>query len=184
MRAKIFNDILNFLNLFERETGRFYDYRHDPNDVETLAADTVYAVNVDANGGVWVGTQGGGLDRVVGDARQPDAITFANISERDGLANDVIYGVQVDNSGRVWMSTNHGISRYNPDTGEIKNLHRTDGLQSEEFNFGSAPGLARGQEGGDTDGDDRPQPGRRAGDAGGKSSARSRTHYLRIAPGR
>ena len=125
------------LSLFERATGRFYNYRHDPNDVETLAADTVYSVNIDANGVVWVGTQGGGLDRVVGDARQPGAVAFSNVSERDGLANDTIYGVQFDNSGRVWMSTNHGVSRFNPDTGEIKNLHRTDGLQSEEFNFGA-----------------------------------------------
>ncbi|NNL62488.1 MAG: diguanylate cyclase [Woeseiaceae bacterium] len=125
------------LSLYYRETGRFYNYRHDPDDVQTIAADTVYSVNIDANGVVWIGTQGGGLDRVIGDARQPNAITFSNVSEKDGLANDVIYGVEFDNSGRVWMSTNHGISRYNPSTGQIKNLHRTDGLQSEEFNFGA-----------------------------------------------
>ncbi|MDJ0711598.1 MAG: two-component regulator propeller domain-containing protein [Woeseiaceae bacterium] len=125
------------LNLFDREQERFYHFAHDPEDVTTLAADTVYAVNIDADGNVWVGTQGGGLDRVVGDSSSPAAITFANISEKDGLANDVVYGVQFDDSGRVWVSTNYGISRYNPKTGEIKNLHRTDGLQSEEFNFGA-----------------------------------------------
>ena len=70
-------------------------------------------------------------------AISPNAITFANVSEKDGLSNDVVYGVQFDNSGWIWMSTNYGISRYNPESGEIKNLHRTDGLQSEEFNFGA-----------------------------------------------
>jgi len=125
------------LNLFDREQGRFYQYSHDPEDITTLAADTVYSVNIDADGVVWVGTQGGGLDRVVGDSSEPASLTFANVSEKDGLTNDVVYGVQFDDSGRVWVSTNYGISRYNPDTGEIKNLHRTDGLQSEEFNFGA-----------------------------------------------
>ncbi|MCH9694174.1 MAG: diguanylate cyclase [Gammaproteobacteria bacterium] len=125
------------LNLFDRETQSFQHFSHDPEDIRSLAADTVYSVNVDADGAVWVGTQGGGLDRVVGDSKAPESISFANVSEKDGLSNDVVYGVQFDNSGWIWMSTNYGISRYKPDTGEIKNLHRTDGLQSEEFNFGA-----------------------------------------------
>ena len=125
------------LNLFDRKTERFHHFRHDPNDITSLASDTVYAVNIDSNGVVWVGTQGGGLDRVVGDSSEPAKIKFENISEKDGLANDVIYGVQFDNAGRVWLSTNYGISRYDAGTGEISNLHRSDGLQSEEFNFGA-----------------------------------------------
>lgn len=125
------------LNLFDRNTERFYHFRHDPDDPKTLAADTVYSINVDTDGEVWVGTHGGGLDRVVGKVDDPTSITFQNTSNKDGLANDVIYGVQFDDAGWIWLSTNYGISRFNPETGEIKNLHRRDGLQSEEFNFGA-----------------------------------------------
>ena len=42
-----------------------------------------------------------------------------------------------DSAGWIWLSTNYGISRFHPESGEIKNLHRKDGLQSEEFNFGA-----------------------------------------------
>jgi len=84
-----------------------------------------------------VGTQGGGLDRVVGTVDDPATITFDNLSQKDGLTNDVVYGVQFDDAGWIWLSTNYGISRFNPDTGEIRNMHRKDGLQSEEFNFGA-----------------------------------------------
>ncbi len=133
------------LSLYDAETGRIHTFRHDPEDVKTLAADTVYSINIDANGTVWVGTQGGGLDRVVGDADEPDDIYFENTSQQDGLANDVVYGVEFDNTGRVWMSTNYGISRFDPDSGEIKNLHRKDGLQSEEFNFGAHYRAASGE---------------------------------------
>ncbi len=125
------------LSLFDPETQSFAHFRHDPFDPTTLADDTIYAVNVDANGTVWVGTQGGGLDRVIGSAAEPEKIKFMNVSQVDGLANDVIYGVQFDNADNVWVSTNYGISRYNPKTGAIKNLHRKDGLQSEEFNSGA-----------------------------------------------
>ncbi|MDH3337180.1 MAG: diguanylate cyclase [Gammaproteobacteria bacterium] len=125
------------LNLFERETERFHHFLHDPVDPKTLAADTVYSINVDADGNVWVGTHGGGLDRVVGNVDDPGTIIFENTSQKDGLTNDVIYGIQFDDAGWIWLSTNYGISRFNPDSREIKNMHRKDGLQSEEFNFGA-----------------------------------------------
>ena len=125
------------LNLFDPKAGHFHQFRHDPNDPSTLAADTVYAINIDSDDTVWVGTHGGGLDRIVGDAESPQDIQFKNVSQKDGLANDVIYGVQFDNNGWIWMSTNYGISRFHPESGEIRNLHRRDGLQSEEFNFGA-----------------------------------------------
>src|SRR2546430_8732559 len=36
---------------------------HDAKDPTSLSANTVYAVHVDDQGGMWVGTRGGGLDR-------------------------------------------------------------------------------------------------------------------------
>jgi diguanylate cyclase (GGDEF)-like protein len=123
------------LNLYDRDTGKFHVYRYDDDDPKSLADNTVYAVHVDALDRVWVGTRGGGLDRVVGSSAQPGQVQFANISQTGGLPNNVVYGVQSDASGELWLSTNYGISRLNPETGEIRNLHRRDGLQSEEFNF-------------------------------------------------
>ena len=125
------------LNLFDPGTRRFHRFRHDPDSPTSLADDTVYSLNVDASGTVWVGTRGGGLDRVVGDPGAPASIRFANLSTADGLANNVVYGIHSDRAGQLWMSTNYGISRFDPATGEFRNLHRNDGLQSEEFNFGA-----------------------------------------------
>jgi diguanylate cyclase (GGDEF)-like protein len=125
------------LNLFDPRTEQFHYLRHDPADADTLSADTVYAINIDPTGTVWVGTRGGGLDRVVGGALDPERIRFENLSEADGLPNDVVYGVEFDNTGRLWLSTNFGLGRFNPLDGSIRKLHRTDGLQSEEFNFGA-----------------------------------------------
>ncbi len=125
------------LNLLNPENGQFTHFRHDPSDAATLGDDTVYSLNVDSDGAVWVGTRGGGLNRVVGDATRPETVRFENITVADGLANNVVYGIQFDAAGTAWMSTNYGVSRYNPATGAFSNLHRKDGLQSEEFNFGA-----------------------------------------------
>ena len=133
------------LNMFDSTSESFVSFRHDPNDPATLADDTVYAVNVDQDGTVWVGTRGGGLNRVVGNAATPADIRFDNVSTLDGLSNDVVYGVEFDATGQLWMSTNYGISQYDPSTGEINILHRNDGLQSEEFNFGAHYRSDRGE---------------------------------------
>ncbi len=125
------------LNLYDPETQRFHAFRHDPLDPTTLAADTIYTVNIDANGVVWVGTQGGGLDRVVADDVAPADIQFQNVSAADGLPNNVIYSAIPDAHGSLWLSSNFGLSRYWPATGDVRTLHRRDGLQSEEFNFGA-----------------------------------------------
>jgi len=125
------------LNLFDPETGNFHHFRYNADDAKALADDTVYSLNVGADGTVWVGTRGGGLNRVVGNTDDPANIVFSNLSEHDGLANDVIYGIEFDDAGQLWLSTNYGISRVNPKSHEIKNMHRNDGLQSEEFNFGA-----------------------------------------------
>ncbi len=133
------------LNLYDPKSNRFHSFRHDPRDPQSLAADTVYAINIDKTGGVWVGTRGGGLDRVHGDTSAPSKILFENFSQSDGIANDVIYGIEFDKAGQLWLSTNYGISRLNPETREVRNLHRKDGLQSEEFNFGAHYRSANGE---------------------------------------
>ena len=133
------------LNLLDPVTGRFHQYRHDPARAATLGADTVYALHVDRAGNIWVGTQGGGLDRVVGGADEPRGITFANLSEANGLPNNVIYGIHTDPSGNLWLSTNAGLARFDPGTGRVKAFHRSQGAQAEEFNFGAHYRASDGQ---------------------------------------
>src|SRR5262249_22189681 len=81
------------LQIVDSTNGRLFHLRHDPNDAQTLSADTVYSIYVDPRGYVWVGTRGGGLDRVIGSALAPESIRFTNISEPQGLPNDTVYGI-------------------------------------------------------------------------------------------
>jgi signal transduction histidine kinase/ligand-binding sensor domain-containing protein/CheY-like chemotaxis protein/HPt (histidine-containing phosphotransfer) domain-containing protein len=110
-------------------------FRHDPNDLTTLPANTVWALAVDERGRVWIGTDGGGLALVVGSAAFADSIHFRVLSHDDGLSSDTIYGVLTDAAGRLWLSGNAGLMRFDPDTGAVKTFHRERGLQGEEFDF-------------------------------------------------
>ena len=115
---------------------RFVHYANDPGDPHSLSHNTVLSIYQDREGVLWVGTAGGGLnklDRATG--------TFTHYTEKDGLPNDYVYGILEDDAppgggGRnLWLSTNKGLSRFNPQTETFKNYDVRDGLQSNEFNM-------------------------------------------------
>jgi signal transduction histidine kinase/ligand-binding sensor domain-containing protein/DNA-binding response OmpR family regulator len=64
---------------------------------------------------------------------------FRNISEADGLPNDVVYGVLDDPFGNLWLSCNKGLICFNTsDSKNYKLYNKTDGLQSNQFNYKSS----------------------------------------------
>src|SRR5690606_28523227 len=56
---------------------------------------------------------------------------------KHGMANEIIYGILADNNGKIWVSTNNGISQIEISSSTIKNYNQSDGLQGNEFNYGS-----------------------------------------------
>ncbi|MEL6356630.1 MAG: two-component regulator propeller domain-containing protein, partial [Bacteroidota bacterium] len=96
-----------------------------------LLNDKVSALWVDQSDGhlLWIGTKGGGLQRL--DTRTG---TFTHWTERTGLPNDVIYGVLQSEDGTIWMSSNKGIINLDPATNTVRNFTKADGMQSDEFN--------------------------------------------------
>ncbi len=120
-------------------------WRHSDSDLKSLASDSVYSLNVDGSGRVWVGGDSGGLDEVVGSARIPGKLIFKNHSVRWHLSDNTIYGIRSDTRGGLWLSGNQGLMRYDPTTGELRRFHRDQGLQGEEFNFEADFRLADGR---------------------------------------
>ena len=106
-------------------------YTHDPADPASLSTDVIYSLLNDPRDPdvLWVGTNGGGLNRL--DKRTGKCV---RINTEHGLPNDVVYGILPDEAGNLWMSTNKGLSRFTPGTGSFRNYDASDGLQSDEFN--------------------------------------------------
>jgi signal transduction histidine kinase/ligand-binding sensor domain-containing protein/DNA-binding response OmpR family regulator len=121
---------------FDPKTGAFRHFRHDPRQPRSLSHDAIRAILPDPrepNRYLWIGTAGGGLNRL-----DVDAGTFVHFTALNGLPNDVVYGILPDSSGRLWLSTNKGLSRFDPTTRRFRNYDADDGLQSNEFNSGAA----------------------------------------------
>jgi signal transduction histidine kinase/CheY-like chemotaxis protein len=69
-----------------------------------LTHNLVRAIHEDADGVMWLGTLGGGLN-VLRQGR------IVSVTEKDGLFDDVIWSIQEDDVGYVWMTGNRGLSR-------------------------------------------------------------------------
>jgi len=120
------------LNLFDRESQKFQRFLHDPQNPDSLSDNRIFCIHEDRSGFIWIGTRGGGLNRY-----DPDSGHFDSYSEADGLPNNVVYGILEDEEGNLWISTNSGLAEFNPDTENFRVFEVSDGLQSNEFNFGA-----------------------------------------------
>jgi signal transduction histidine kinase/ligand-binding sensor domain-containing protein/CheY-like chemotaxis protein/AraC-like DNA-binding protein len=128
---------------FDPRTETLRHYRNDPRAPTSLGHDRVLALLRDPlqpDRILWVGTAGGGLNRL-----DIEAGTFSRYTTAQGLPNNVVYGVLPDDAGHLWLSTNRGLARFDPGTGEVRSFDATDGLQSNEFNSGAAFRSASGE---------------------------------------
>lgn len=116
-----------------------------------LSNATVFSLLVDGDA-VWIGTYGGGLNRLRADGRI-DVFTSAQ-----GLFNDVVLGIVDDGRGSLWMSCNKGVfrvakadleavARGERETVASEVFGRADGLRSAECNGGFQPSAYRGRDG-------------------------------------
>lgn len=126
------------LNRLDPATGTFVRYRSDPDDPSRLGSDVIMSLYADAAGSLWIGTAGGGFARLdVSHDSSPGTAVFRSYTERDGLPNNVVFGIEADDEGNVWLGTVDGLARFDPRAETFKNYDVSDGLQSNEFNFGA-----------------------------------------------
>lgn len=128
------------LNRLDPGGSDFIHYRHDPEDPTSLGTDHVFAVHEDESGVMWFGTFGGGINRL-----DRKSGRFELFRERDGLASDSVYAMLEDEMGILWISTTKGLSHFDPVTELFRNFDVRDGLQSNEFNGGSAYQSPKGE---------------------------------------
>ncbi len=120
------------------KSGLFEHYQHDPADETSLGSNAAWAITEDAAGSLWVGTGDAGLSVWRGADRERGEVRFQRIGVAEGLPSNVVYGLISEPSGRIWASGNRGLASLELGGGGIRRFGISDGLQSNEFNFGAA----------------------------------------------
>jgi diguanylate cyclase (GGDEF)-like protein len=109
----------------------FSVFRRDPADPASLSHNFVWAVEEDAQGGLWVGTEGG-LNR-----RAPGTSAFTRLRhdprDETTVGADFIWALLADRNGAIWVGTKGGgLSRYDPATRVFKR-YRHDATRADSL---------------------------------------------------
>ncbi len=125
------------LNRFDEQNQSFVRYQHNPDDPESLGNNAAWDIAESSDGSFWIGTGGGGLNRWLKDDRDAGRAVFKSYRKSDGLHSDTVQAVLEDNAGYLWLSSNRGLQRFDPNTGEVREYDRSNGLKGNEFNTGA-----------------------------------------------
>lgn len=94
----------------------------------TLSKDSVLSLYQQADGVLWIGTDGGGLDRL-----DPESGKITNFGQQTGLPSNVIYGMLPDDKNQLWLTTTRGLVRFDIRSNAFVTFTAADGLGSREF---------------------------------------------------
>ncbi|MFN3302248.1 MAG: two-component regulator propeller domain-containing protein [Roseateles sp.] len=113
-----------------------------PAQAGTLSAGFVTALLTDADGRLWVGSYGGGID-ILSAPGQPTAPL--RLSPAQGLPDSTVNALLQDLQGRIWASTDNGLARVDPRTLAVTALRRAEGVVFPTYWTGSAARTQRGE---------------------------------------
>jgi diguanylate cyclase (GGDEF)-like protein len=118
---------------------------------EGLSSERIYSVYEDPQGSIWIGTNGGGLNRL-----KDGKVTLYTM--KNGMFDDVAFQILEDTDNYLWMSGNKGVYSVNKqqfdefDKGTIASITSAsygtaDGMASRECNGGNQPSGCKAADG-------------------------------------
>ncbi|MDJ0835996.1 MAG: ATP-binding protein [Acidobacteriota bacterium] len=111
---------------YDRKTGTFRKFRHNPDDPNSLSGDMVRVLLVDPGDPhiLWVGTDGFGLNRL--DTRTETFERFRREAGKpNSLFDDRVASLLIDHEGFLWVGTmGGGLNRYHKDTDDFSHYRR------------------------------------------------------------
>ncbi len=95
------------LGLLDPESGRYQFFQHEPVNRQSISENLVRVVHVDSEGGVWIGTDGGGLNKVI---EREGKIEFRayKAESRIGFTSNSILSIWEEKPGILWLGTYGG----------------------------------------------------------------------------
>jgi len=111
----------------------FVKYLSDQNNESTLSNNNILSIAQTNKGILWLGTYGGGLNKLDLNTNKVDRCTFL-----EGVKNSTIYSILQESTDILWCSTNNGLVKIRLSDSTITSYYENDGLQSNEFNSGSS----------------------------------------------
>ncbi|MCW8998213.1 MAG: diguanylate cyclase, partial [Kangiellaceae bacterium] len=98
---------LTRLNL---ESGEARHFLNDPNDSTSISNNSVYALFMDSDNRLWVGTNGGGLNRFERSNNQ--FIAYKSDPQiKNSLSHNTVWDIVEDSEKNLWVTTSRGLNK-------------------------------------------------------------------------
>lgn len=120
-------------NTVKDDKYRYLRYHKVKGDRSSLGNNSIQYIYKDQHQQMWVGTFGGGLNRVIPDKTGADHLKFEVFTTENGLSNDVVLSMTSDQQNNIWVATEGGLSKFNPKNKSFKNYDSYDGLPKAGF---------------------------------------------------
>lgn len=109
----------------------FVHYRNDPNDAQSLSNDFVRTIYEDRSGAFWIGTEGGGLNRLDRQSGRFDQFR-SDPQNPNSLNNDYIFSIYEDREGSLWLGTwGGGLNKFDRSVERFAHYTEQDGLPND-----------------------------------------------------
>jgi signal transduction histidine kinase/ligand-binding sensor domain-containing protein/CheY-like chemotaxis protein/HPt (histidine-containing phosphotransfer) domain-containing protein len=125
------------INMLDPINLDFDRIEHQAEDFDSLSTEVAWAFYQDPKAQLWVGTQGGGLNKWMPQDFSALNNKFTHYDSFSGLPSSHIYAILNDDRGHIWLSSTAGLTRLNPDSGKVRHFDTSQGLKNSEFNFGA-----------------------------------------------
>jgi signal transduction histidine kinase/ligand-binding sensor domain-containing protein len=119
------------LHRFDRETGRFTHFEHDPNIPRSLSSNWIRALYEDRSGTLWISAVEAGLNRFDPITQRVDRYQH-DPSDPNSLIHNSVTTIHEDHEGVLWLGTSGGgLNKYDPESETFVHYTVRDGLPSD-----------------------------------------------------
>jgi ligand-binding sensor domain-containing protein len=111
------------VHVFDRNNNSYFRIKHMEGNANSLSSNKVRVVKENPDGVIWIGTDDGGLNKVLLDENgRPFKYIHYNCNPLDSnsLTSDLIYSLYFDANGYLWIGTDNGLNRMDIETETIK----------------------------------------------------------------
>ena len=105
---------------------------YSTNSTPAISHNHILCLEQDENGVLWIGTFGGGLNRL--DTTKQSIKIY---TQKNNLADNNVVGILGFDQDYLWISTYNGLSCFHKPTETFQNFYQEDGLSHYEFNYAS-----------------------------------------------
>lgn len=120
------------LKIFHSQTNSFTHYYNQKNDPFSLSNNHLYCLLKDVDNKIWIGTEGGGLNRFDQSTHRFNNY-LVNYKRNGGISSNTIHDIFLDSHKNVWICTQDGLNKYVRSTNTFLTYSKNNGFASNVF---------------------------------------------------